>query len=137
MFKNIMVPVDLAHAGKLEKALGTAAMLARHEGATVTYVAVTSAAPSAVAHTPEEFAGKLRDFAGAQADQHGIATAAHPVTSHDPTVELDATLLNTSKDIGADCVVMASHIPNIADHLWPSHGGSLARHANASVFVVR
>lgn len=137
MFKKIMVPVDLAHAGKLEKALGTAAMLAQHEDATVTYVAVTSAAPSALAHNPEEFAGKLRDFAKEQAEAHGISTAAHPVTSHDPTVDLDDTLLQASRDMDADCIVMASHIPNIADHLWPSHGGSLARHANASVFVVR
>jgi nucleotide-binding universal stress UspA family protein len=137
MFKKIMVPVDLAHAGKIEKALGTAAMLARQDGASVTYVAVGSAAPSSLAHTPAEFAEKLDEFAKSQADAHGIDAAAHAVTSHDPTIDLDDTLLHAAKDIGADCIVVASHIPNIADHLWPSHGGSLARRSDASVFVVR
>lgn len=137
MFKKIMVPVDLAHADKLDKALGTAAMLAGHDDATVTYVAVGSAAPSSQAHTPAEFADRLGEFAKSQADAHGITAKAHAVTSHDPSIDLDDTLLHAAMDIGADCIVVASHIPNIADHLWPSHGGSLARRSDASVFVVR
>ena len=40
-------------------------------------------------------------------------------------------------ETGADLVVMASHIPGIADAIWPSHGGRLASHADVSVFVVR
>lgn len=137
MFKNIMVPIDLAHAGKIEKALETAAMLARQDGATVTYVAVGGPAPSSLAHTPAEFAQRLDDFARAQGDAHGITATAHAVTSHDPSADLDATLLKAADTLDADCIVMASHIPNLADHLWPSHGGSVARRAHASVFVVR
>ena len=37
----------------------------------------------------------------------------------------------------ADLVVMASHIPNVADHFWPSNGGSIASRADVSVMLVR
>ena len=56
MYKRIMVPVDLTHAGDLTKALRTAADLAGHYGCPVTYVAVTAATPGPVAHNPAEFA---------------------------------------------------------------------------------
>lgn len=132
-----MVPVDLGHIATLEKALSVAAMLARHDDASVTFVAVSSSAPSKVGHTPEEFAARLHAFAEAQASAHGITATAQAITSHDPAVDLDATLLDAARTLDADCIVVASHIPNLADHLWPSHGGSLARHAHGSVFVVR
>ena len=39
--------------------------------------------------------------------------------------------------LGADLVVMATHVPNLTDYIWASHGGHLASHAKASVFLVR
>jgi nucleotide-binding universal stress UspA family protein len=65
VFKHIMVPVDLAHEGRLDRALDVAADLAAHYGARVTYVGVTVPQPSSVAHNPEEFAEKLARFAAA------------------------------------------------------------------------
>lgn len=132
-----MVPVDLAHADRLEKALTCAADVAKHYGATVIYVAVSSALPGAVAHTPQEFAEKLSAFAEAQAKSHGITTEAHAETSHDPTTDLDPTLLKAVDAVQADLVVMASHVPNITDYIWPSNGGTVAGHAKVSVLVVR
>nr|WP_246594385.1 universal stress protein [Mameliella sediminis] len=132
-----MVPVDLAHADRLEKALGCAADLAKHYGATVIYVGVSTTAPSSIAHTPQEFATKLAGFAEAQGAVSGIATEAHAVTSHDPATDLDPTLLKAVGETGADLVVMASHIPNLTDYIWPSNGGTIAGHAKVSVLVVR
>jgi nucleotide-binding universal stress UspA family protein len=40
-------------------------------------------------------------------------------------------------ELSTDLVVMASHVPNIADYLWPSNGGKIASHATASVMIVR
>ncbi|EAQ01583.1 Universal stress protein (Usp) [Pseudooceanicola batsensis HTCC2597] len=137
MFKKIMVPVDLAHADRLEKALACAGALASQFGAETIYVGVSAAAPSSVAHTPEEFAQKLSAFAKEQAQRHGITTGAHAMTSHDPATDLDPTLMKAVDETGADLVVMASHVPNIADYVWPSNGGTLASHAKASVLVVR
>lgn len=136
-FKHIMIPVDLAHIDKSEAALAVVADLAKLYDATVTYVAITSNAPSAIAHNPEEFARKLADFAAKQGAERGHRTASHSFVSPDPAVDLDKKLAGTVAEVGADLIVMATHIPNMADMLLPSHGGALARHTDASVFLVR
>ncbi len=137
MYTNIMIPVDLAHVADLGKALDTGADLARHYGARICYVGVTAATPSAVAHNPAEFQQKLESFATEQGVKHGITTMAKAAISHDPAVDLDSTLLKTADEIGADLIVVASHIPGLKEYIWPSNGGALAGHATASVFVVR
>jgi nucleotide-binding universal stress UspA family protein len=137
MYSKIMVPVDLAHRDSLDRALQTAAMLAKTTGASVCYVGVTEETPSAVAHNPKEFAEKLGDFASAEAATHGIATESLTVAAHDPAVDLNDDLLKAADQMGADLIVMASHIPTRADRFWPSHGGQIARRATASVLVVR
>ena len=137
MFTKIMVPVDLAHLGDLEKALQCAADLAGHYDADVVYVAASAATPSSTAHNPSEFAQKLDAFAREQAEKHGIRATGDPVVAHDPTTDTDDALLKAQKDIGADLVVMQSHMPNIFDYIWPSNGGKMAEHAKCSVFVVR
>ncbi len=137
MYKNIMVPVDLGHEKTLSRALRTATDLAKHYGAKVTYVGVSSSAPSGVAHTPEEYQAKLNDFAKAQGEAASVRTEGHAEISHDPAVDLDPTLLKAADEIGADLIIMQSHIPGLADHLWPSNGGKIARQAKCSVMVVR
>jgi nucleotide-binding universal stress UspA family protein len=137
MFKRIMAPVDLAHLDKLERALQVTAEEAKLHNAAVTYVSVSAAAPSALAHTPDEFKARLKDFACQQALAHGINATSHAIISHDPTTDVDDALLKCVSDTGADLVVMASHRPGLADHFWPSNGGKIAAHTNASVFIVR
>jgi len=137
VYKKIMVPVDLAHADRLEKALRTAADLSRHYAAPVCYVGISAETPGPVAHNPEEYAARLKDFARAQAEAHGIEVATHPIASHDPAIDLDRQLLDAADAVGADLIVAGSHVPGLLDRIWPSHGGSLAAHATISVFVVR
>ena len=137
MYSKIMVPVDLTHADQLQKALSTAADLAKFYNIPVCYVGVTAATPGSIAHNPDEYAGKLEAFAQDAAKKGGHEATALARVSHDPAADLNPTLLKAVEETGADLVVMASHIPNIADHLWPSHGGQIASHSNASVFVVR
>ena len=137
MFGKIMVPVDLTHLDHLRRSLQVAADLGRQYGIPVAYVGVTSEVPTEIAHNPAEYAQRLREFAAEQAASHGITTEAHDYAGHDPAIELDRILLKAVDDVGADLVVMGSHIPTIADHIWPSHGGHLASHARVSVFVVR
>lgn len=137
MFKKIMTPVDLAHEGDLGKALDCTAALARQNDAEVVYVGVTAAAPSAMAHNPEEFAAKLDAFAKSQADKHGLKASAEMVMSHDPRSDVDQVLVKAAADTGADLVVMASHVPNALDYIWPSNGGRVAEHAKCTVMVVR
>ena len=137
MFQRILAPVDLAHLGTLERALKVTAEEAKHHGAPVTYVSVTAAAPGPLAHNPDEFREKLEAFARGQAESHGIDATAHAVFSHDPTTDVDDALMKAIDDVGADLVIMASHKPGLAEYFWPSNGGKIASHSDASVFVVR
>ncbi len=137
MFTKIMTPVDLAHIGDLEKGLQCSADLARHYKGSITYVGITSSAPSAIAHNPAEYAEKLAEFAAAQAEKFGVETKAHSVISHDPTTDVDDALLKAVEETGADLVVMTSHLPGLTDYIWPSNGGKVAAHADCTVMVVR
>lgn len=137
MYRKIMTPVDLAHLDQLGKALSTTADLAKHYGIPVCYVGVTASTPGAVAHTPEEFAAKLEAFGRQQAAEHGHSVTTKALVSHDPAIDLDKTLLKAVAETGSDLVVMQSHVPNITDYIWPSNGGAIASHSEASVFVVR
>lgn len=137
MYKKIMVPVDLGHTDKLDKAVATAADLSNHYKAPVQMVGVTASAPSAVAHNPEEFTAKLNEYAAAQGAKYGIDIGAHAIISPDPTIDVDDKLGREAHEIGADLIVMASHVPGFAEHLFSSNAGYLASHTDISVFVVR
>ncbi|PTW51090.1 universal stress protein [Rhodovulum kholense] len=137
MFKQILVPVDLAHAGRLTRACEVAGDLARHYGIGVTYVAVAAPQPGEVAQSPEAYREKLDAFAAAEAERHGHRVSSRLMVSPDPAAELDEALVRALEESGADLVVMASHVPGWVEHVFPSHGGRLASHAKASVLLVR
>ncbi len=139
MYQKIMVPIDMQHVDKMEKALQTAADLANHYGAKLCYVAVSGKVPNRVAPTPEKFAEKLQEYATEQGNKLGLDIQAKAISSVDVTIELDDKLLEAAKDIGADLVVMASHIPGVPDrlHLISSNAAYIVRHSDISVFVVR
>ena len=137
MYKSIMIPVDLAHTDHLEKALGVAADLAGHYGAALHVTGVTQSVPTAVAKTPEAYAEKLEAFTAEQSSALGVPMTAHSEVSHDPSVDLDEVLARTAEAIGADLIVMASHVPGFAERIFASNAGYLASHAKMSVLVVR
>ncbi len=137
MFAHIMVPVDLAHEDKLGRTLKCAADLARRWEAKVTYIGVTSSAPSSLGHTPEEYKERLARFAAAQGELEGVDASSHTIVSHDPAVDLNKTLMKALDEVGGDLVVMESHLPSIADYIWASHGGYIAEHAKITVMLVR
>ncbi|HSR71653.1 MAG TPA: universal stress protein [Kiloniellales bacterium] len=137
MYKKIMVPVDLAHIERLDKAITTATDLAKHYDIPICFVGVTAETPTEVAHTPKEFAQKLEKFGAEQSRKHDleIDTAAYP--SHDPAIDLDDTLIKAAQENSADLIVMASHLPGLAEHVFASNAGAVASHAKVSVFVIR
>lgn len=137
VFSKIMVPVDLAHKDKQTRALQCSADLAAHYGASVVFVGATTETPSSVAHNPTEFKEKLTAFAQEQAAAGNFTAETHVELSHDPTTDLDDALLRAVSETKADLVVMASHIPGLAEYVWPSNGGKVAAHAKCSVFVIR
>lgn len=137
MFNNIMVPVDLAHIEVLESSLGVVADMAKHYDASITYVGVTSNAPNSVARTPEEYHQKLEAFAQKRHDVHGQPVTAKVYTSTDPIANIDDILVESIDELDIDLVIMATHLPRHLDIVMPSHGGKVATHTDASVFLVR
>jgi len=137
MFTKIMVPVDLAHAARVEKAIQIAADLAKLHNAEIFLVGVTDTAPGSVAHDPHEYQQKLEQFAADHSSRHGCSMNAKVVMCNDPAAELDEALEDYGKEINVDLVVMASHLPGFMDHLFHSRAGHLATHADISVFIVR
>lgn len=139
MYKAIMVPTDLEHSDKLYKSLETAIHLAQKYDANLCYVAVTPNTPTSVASNPAEFEQQLKTFADEQGATHGIKTSCKAIVSHDPAVDLDDKLLDAIDECGVDLVVMASHVPGLADklHILHSNAGKIATNAKVSVFVVR
>ncbi len=137
MFNRIIVPVDLAHIDQLERPLQVAADAAVHHGAEVWYVAVTSDAPGSVARTPGEYQQRLALFVAGQGRIHGRPCHSKVILSPDPVADLDETIIAAIREIGADLVVMGTHLPRHLDAVMPSHGGRIATHTKASVFLVR
>ncbi|KAA5605602.1 universal stress protein [Roseospira marina] len=137
MYSRIMVPVDLAHQDAVTKAMDQAADLSKLYDAPVSVVGVTVSQPTAVARSPDEYAEKLKAFVEDHAQRTGARLEAHPVVSHDPAVDLDDLLREQAESMGADLVVMASHIPRFSDMVFGSHADSFVRHSDVSVFVVR
>lgn len=137
MFHKIIFPVDLAHPDALEKALTVAADLARRHEVPLIALGVTATTPGPVAHTPEEYATKLDAYARDATERTGVAITAHVVKAADPSIDIDNRIIAEAHDIGADLVVMASHVPGMAERLFASRSGYLAAHADFSVFVVR
>ncbi|WP_424927530.1 universal stress protein [Amaricoccus tamworthensis] len=137
MFKKIVVPVDLTHADRLSKALGVAADMASQHGAEVCYVGVTTSTPGGIARTPEEYTQKLTAFAGEQGESRGITTSSHTIISHDPSTQMNRELEAAVEKLGADLVIMASHVPNVSDYVWSGHGAHIAAHSPVSVMLVR
>jgi universal stress protein F len=138
MYKKIMVPVDLTHVKQLEKALATAADLSKHYAIPVCFVSVSAPAPGPISHNPEEFTRKLAEFANSEAAARGLDdVSAKAYTSHDPTIDLDDTLIKAIEETGSDLVVMHSHIPGFPEYIFASNAGYVASHSDASVLVVR
>ena len=100
-------------------------------------MAVTTSTPGTVARTPEEYEHKLEAFASGQEAVHGQKTSSRCINSPDPTADLDGLILKSIEAVGADLVVMATHLPRHLDAVMPSHGDRIASHTDVSVFLVR
>lgn len=137
MFQKIIFPVDLAHVDSLEKALTVAADLARRHDAPLVALGVTTTAPGSVAHTPREYREKLIAYAAAASERTGVTVTPKVVIASDPGIEIDSRIIAVAHEEEADLVVMASHVPGLAERLFASRSGYLAAHADISVFVVR
>lgn len=137
MYKKIMVPVDLEQQDKLQGALSVAGQMAEMCGAEIVYASVHGPGRTPHARTEAEHETVLKDFAKAQPAAQICKTSALPLYSHDPAVEIATSMVDAAAHHDVDLIVMNSHIPGWAEHVFHSNAGYVACHAPISVFVVR
>ncbi len=137
MVSSIMIPVDLAHVDTLQEAIDVAVKLAKADNASMTIIGVTESVLTQVAKAPEEYTSKLEKFAADLSDKNNLPVAAKSIVDVDVPADLGGVLVGTAEEIGADLIVMASHIPRILEYLFSSNAGFVALHAKCSVYIVR
>jgi len=105
----------------------------------VVYLGITGIAAGSAAKPPEAYARELDLFANQQAELHDINASAEALACVDVAADKDSRLLQAAMDCHADLIVMASHVPVIADrlHLIASNAAWMLRHSEVSVLVVR
>ena len=135
MYKNILVPIAADHDPSTAGVLNVARALAS-DGAKITALTVVETMPGYVAaHLPEDQmahtkreieAGLKEDLAGAQ-DVTVKVVEGHAARS----------ILDYAESEGVDCIVMASHRPDISDYFLGSTASRGVRRAQCAVHVLR
>ena len=135
MYSNIIVPLAFDDAHNPDTALNVARALTA-PGARVTVMHVMADVPGyAISYMPEGYDAELRQTLQNQLDQlaaefengAGVIRQGHAANE----------ILDLAEEIGADCIVIASHRPGFGDYLIGSTTARVVRHAPCSVMVIR
>jgi len=141
VFKDILLPVDREHEASWQTALPVAIDYCKASGARLHVLTVVPGlgVGNVSSFLPMDFEQKILDQAGqwmhAFARDHvpsGIAV--QHIVGHG---KVHREILRVAAEIGADLIVMASHRPELADHLLGSNAAHVVQHATCSVLVVR
>jgi nucleotide-binding universal stress UspA family protein len=141
MYRNILLPVDLADSQSWRKALPTALALCETFGAALHVVTVVPefGLPMVAQYFPPDYearmhqhvADQLKDFVAEQVPE-GV-----PVQRIVAAGNVYHQILTAAEKIGADLIVMGSHRPELSDYLLGPNAARVVRHADCSVMVVR
>ncbi len=134
MYSKILVPVSLAQGADTENAFALARVLAKMD-AEICAVHVIETVPTfSEAYVPADLSQQLENAAK---DQFDLVV---PEDVKDRRVlhgTAGATILEYAKKVGADCIIVASHRPGLADYFLGSTAARVVRHAQCSVHVLR
>jgi nucleotide-binding universal stress UspA family protein len=138
MYKNILVPVDLADTNLAKPAIDTACALARASGGSVRLVNVLPMTPVMLAeYVPPDFDEQQRKSADEALAKIASQCGAERVTYAVRQGGIYHEVLEEAKAIGADLIVMSSHRPAMRTYFLGSNAGHVVRYAPCSVLVVR
>ena len=141
MFKEILLPVDLGNPETQEKAVAAAVEMAKAFGCRLHVMTVVPDFGESFVSSffPVDFQEKA--IAAANEQLHAFAKAHVPegipvqhIVAHG---SIYSEVVDYSKKVGADLIVMASHRPELSDHLLSPNAAQVERHADCSVLVVR
>ncbi len=139
MFKNILVPIDLAHIEKSQTMIEQAKVLADANDSQLTLLNVIMEIPAYVAlempaGTQEKGIIHAKNTLNKLAQDHALpkSTGIEVVLGNAANKILD---IAEKKNI--DLIMIASHQPGFADYLLGSVSSKVVRHAHCTVMVLR
>ena len=140
MFKNILVPVDLAEPELAKRAIAAACTMVRGSNGSVRLLNVMPMTPVMLAeYVPPDFEAQQKT-----ASEEALAIIAKECpleSSHVSSVVRQGgiyhEILEEAKQIGADLIVMSSHRPAMKTYFLGSNAGHVVRYAKSSVLVLR
>jgi universal stress protein G len=140
MFKQILVPIDLADTDLAKPAIATAVQMARASGGSVRLINVLPMTPVMLAeYVPADFDVQQRKSAEEAmaiiARESGLDAAHVSCTVRQGGIYHE--VLEEAKTINADLIVMSSHRPAMRTYFLGSNAGHVVRYAKCSVLVVR
>lgn len=140
MFRNILVPIDLADLAVARPALEKAIKLAEASGAAVRLLNVHQLISAAyMDYVPETFDDEQRERATnelkAIADKLSFPPGRISIAVRSGGVYPE--ILDEATEWGADLIVIGSHRPSMSTYLMGSNAKTVARHAKCSVLIVR
>ena len=140
MFKQILVPIDLADVELAKPAIETAVSLVGSSGGKVRLLNVLPMTPVMLAeYVPPDFDMQQRKSAEEAmaiiCKECGLEPARVSSTVRQGGIYHE--VLEEAKAIGADLIVMSSHRPAMKTYFLGSNAGHVVRYAKCSVLVVR
>ena len=140
MYKQILVPIDLADIDLAKPAIEAAVTLARSSGGSVRLINVLPMTPVMLAeYVPPDFDVQQRKSAEEAmaiiARESGLDPAHISATVRQGGIYHE--VLEEAKAINADLIVMSSHRPAMRTYFLGSNAGHVVRYAKCSVLVVR
>ena len=138
MYKNVLVPVDLAHKEQAGAMVQTA-LAASGDDAKLTLLYVMPEIPAVLGlQLPAGSAERARTDAEQQLKDLAKSNGAPDSTRIVMGVgRPHHKILEMADDDNIDLIVMASHQPGLSDYLLGSVAASVVRHAKCSVHVMR
>lgn len=140
MYNHILVPIDLDQPQASEKAVKTAAQIARDYGATLHFLnVVVPVGTLASTFFPEGFQKQVTQAAMEKLHDYSDGLKVNDVSLQHVVAEgsIYDQILKISERTEADLIVLASHRPELSDYLLGPNAARVVRHANCSVMVVR
>jgi universal stress protein G len=143
MYKQILVPVDLADPELAKPAIATAVMMVNQSGGTVRLINIMPLTPVMLAeYVPPDFEAQQRKSA-----EEALAIVANETDLEPERVSsvvrqggIYQEILEEANATKADLIVMTSHRPQrpaVRTYFLGSNAGHVVRYAKCSVLVVR
>jgi nucleotide-binding universal stress UspA family protein len=143
MYKNILVPIDLADAELAKPAIAAALMMTAQSNGTIRLVNVLPLTPVMLAeYVPPDFEVQQRkaaeDALGIMVKELGLGRERASATVRQGGIYQE--ILEEASSVGADLIVMTSHRAQrhaVRTYFLGSSAGHVVRYAKCSVLVVR